>query len=140
MLNWMERIIRMRKEVPEVGWGDFQVIATRDPAVLILRYDWRNNSVVIVHNLDAKPREVSFATGLPREAGKLLVKKTTATPTSMVNTNFCWRPTDIAGSAQVAFDFCIPTRGTEVSPLIKSTKSSVTGFVCGSSATSIASG
>jgi maltose alpha-D-glucosyltransferase / alpha-amylase len=73
MLNWMERIIRMRKEVPEVGWGDFQVIATRDPAVLILRYDWRNNSVVIVHNLDAKPREVSFATGLPREAGKLLV-------------------------------------------------------------------
>jgi maltose alpha-D-glucosyltransferase/alpha-amylase len=73
MLNWMERIIRMRKEVPEVGWGDFQVIATRDPAVLILRYDWRNNSVVIVHNLDAKPREVSFATGLPGEAGKLLV-------------------------------------------------------------------
>jgi maltose alpha-D-glucosyltransferase/alpha-amylase len=73
MLNWMERIIRMRKEVPEIGWGDFQVIATRDPAVLILRYDWRNNSVVIVHNLDAKPREVSFATGLRGEAGKLLV-------------------------------------------------------------------
>jgi maltose alpha-D-glucosyltransferase / alpha-amylase len=34
MLNWMERIIRMRKEVPEVGWGDFKVIAARDPAVL----------------------------------------------------------------------------------------------------------
>ena len=27
MLNWTERIIRMRKEVPEVGWGDFKVIA-----------------------------------------------------------------------------------------------------------------
>ena len=35
MLNWTERIIRMRKEVPEVGWGDFKVIATRDPAVLV---------------------------------------------------------------------------------------------------------
>ena len=23
MLNWTERIIRMRKEVPEIGWGDF---------------------------------------------------------------------------------------------------------------------
>ncbi len=23
LLNWMERIIRMRKEVPEIGWGDF---------------------------------------------------------------------------------------------------------------------
>jgi maltose alpha-D-glucosyltransferase/alpha-amylase len=73
MLNWMERIIRMRKEVPEVGWGDFSVIATRDPAVLVVRYDWRNNSVVFVHNLDEKPREVSFATGLSGDAGKLLV-------------------------------------------------------------------
>jgi maltose alpha-D-glucosyltransferase/alpha-amylase len=73
LLNWTERIIRMRKEVPEVGWGDFQVIAHRDPAVLILRYDWRNNSVLFVHNLDEKPREVSFATGLSGEGGKLLV-------------------------------------------------------------------
>ena len=73
MLNWTERIIRMRKEVPEVGWGDFSVIATRDPAVLVVRYDWRNNSVVFVHNLDEKPREVSFKTGLAGDAGKLLV-------------------------------------------------------------------
>ena len=73
MMNWTERIIRMRKEVPEIGWGDFKVIPTRDPAVLIIRYDWRNNSVLFVHNLDAKPREIAFATGLPGEAGKLLV-------------------------------------------------------------------
>jgi maltose alpha-D-glucosyltransferase / alpha-amylase len=73
MLNWMERIIRMRKEVPEVGWGDFKVIAARDPAVLIIRYDWRNNSVLFVHNLDEKPREISFATGLPGDAGKHLI-------------------------------------------------------------------
>ena len=57
MLNWTERIIRMRKEVPEVGWGDFKVITMRDPAVLVIRYDWRNNSVLFVHNLDEKPRE-----------------------------------------------------------------------------------
>jgi len=73
MLNWTERIIRMRKEVPEIGWGDFKVIAARDPAVLVMRYDWRNNSVLFVHNLDEKPREVSFAAGLPGDAGKLLV-------------------------------------------------------------------
>ena len=73
MLNWTERIVRMRKEVPEIGWGDFKVIATRDPAVLVIRYDWRNNSVLFVHNLDEKPREISFSVGLPGEAGKLLV-------------------------------------------------------------------
>jgi len=73
LLNWTERIIRMRKEVPEIGWGDFKVIAARDPAVLIIRYDWRNNSVLFVHNLDDKPREISFAVGLPGDAGELLV-------------------------------------------------------------------
>jgi maltose alpha-D-glucosyltransferase / alpha-amylase len=64
LLNWTERIIRMRKEVPEVGWGDFTVIRSRDPAVLLMRYDWRNNSVLFVHNLDAKPREIKFSVGL----------------------------------------------------------------------------
>jgi maltose alpha-D-glucosyltransferase/alpha-amylase len=73
LLNWTERIIRMRKEVPEIGWGDFKVISARDPAVLIIRYDWRNNSVLFVHNLEEKPREISFASGVPGDAGKLLV-------------------------------------------------------------------
>ena len=73
LLNWTERIVRMRKEVPEVGWGDFAVIDIRDPAVLILRYDWRNNSVLFVHNLDEKPREIAFSAEVEGEAGKLLV-------------------------------------------------------------------
>jgi maltose alpha-D-glucosyltransferase / alpha-amylase len=73
MLNWTERIIRMRKEVPEIGWGDFRVIATRDPAVLVIRYDWRNNSVLFVHNLDGKPREVSFSVGVAGDDGKHLI-------------------------------------------------------------------
>src|SRR6201986_1896127 len=73
LLNWTERVMRMRKEVPEIGWGDFKVIPVRDPAILIMRYDWRNNSVLFVHNLDEKPREIAFVSGLPGEAGKLLV-------------------------------------------------------------------
>ena len=73
MLNWTERIIRMRKEVPEVGWGDFEVLNTGTHTVLGMRYDWRNNSVLFLHNLDARPREISFSAGLPREQGKLLV-------------------------------------------------------------------
>jgi maltose alpha-D-glucosyltransferase/alpha-amylase len=73
MLNWTERMIRMRKEVPEVGWGDFEVLNTGTHAVLGMRYDWRNNSVLFLHNLDARPREISFSAGLPDEQGKRLV-------------------------------------------------------------------
>jgi maltose alpha-D-glucosyltransferase/alpha-amylase len=67
LLNWTERIIRMRKEVPEIGWGDFEVLKTGTPAVLAMRYDWRNNSVLFVHNLDSKPREISFSSGVDEE-------------------------------------------------------------------------
>ena len=73
LLNWTERIIRMRKEVPEVGWGDFVVIPMRNPAVLVMRYDWRNNSVVFVHNFDPEPHEIVFSTGVQREHGELLI-------------------------------------------------------------------
>ena len=73
LLNWTERIIRMRKEVPEIGWGDFQVLPIRDPAIFAVRYDWRNNSVLFVHNLDSIPREIAFSTGLSGDQGRLLV-------------------------------------------------------------------
>jgi maltose alpha-D-glucosyltransferase/alpha-amylase len=73
LLNWTERIIKMRKEVPEVGWGDFEIIQTHDRSVLAIRYDWRNNSVLFVHNLGSKPREVSISAGVTGAAGQLLV-------------------------------------------------------------------
>jgi maltose alpha-D-glucosyltransferase / alpha-amylase len=73
LLNWTERIVRMRKEIPEVGWGDFEIIQTRDTAVLALRYDWRNNSVLFVHNLAATPREISLSAGIAGQTGRLLV-------------------------------------------------------------------
>jgi maltose alpha-D-glucosyltransferase/alpha-amylase len=73
LLNWTERIIRMRKEVPEVGWGNFEIIPVRNPAILVMRYDWRNNSVLFVHNFSAEPLAITFASGAQGEHGDLLV-------------------------------------------------------------------
>ncbi len=73
MLNWTERIVRMRKEVPEVGWGEYEVLPVRDPAILAVRYDWRNNSVLFVHNLSDTPREVALSTGLAGPEGRVLI-------------------------------------------------------------------
>jgi maltose alpha-D-glucosyltransferase/alpha-amylase len=73
MLNWTERIIRMRKEVPEVGWGDFELITTRQASVLAMRYDWRNNSVLFLHNFASTPKEVTFSSGIAGESGRVLV-------------------------------------------------------------------
>jgi hypothetical protein len=41
-----------------------------------MRYDWRNNWVLFVHNLEARPRELTFSVGLEgakAEHGKLLI-------------------------------------------------------------------
>lgn len=54
----MERLIRMRKETPEIGWGDFEILDTGAKEVLAILYRWRLNAVPVVHNLAAAPRRV----------------------------------------------------------------------------------
>ncbi|HEY7254800.1 MAG TPA: trehalose synthase, partial [Methylomirabilota bacterium] len=38
----------------------------------VMRYDWRNNSTLFVHNLSDSPREVSFDSGIPGPEGRTL--------------------------------------------------------------------
>ena len=59
LLNWTERMIRMRKECPEIGWGDFAVLRTTAPEVLALRYDWRGTSLVTAAQLQQGATEGS---------------------------------------------------------------------------------
>src|SRR5579871_2835393 len=73
LLNWTERIIRMRKEVPEISWGDFTFLNTRNPSVLAMQYDWRDNCVLIVHNLKGEAQEVTLSVDLDDERRNLLV-------------------------------------------------------------------
>lgn len=57
LLNWMERIIRMRKELPEIGEGKYRIVDTPE-SVLALRYDWEDHVSVFVHNFEDRRREV----------------------------------------------------------------------------------
>ena len=59
LLNWMERLIRRRRECPELGWGKPTLLDTGDAAVFAQRSDWEGSTVVAVHNLagrDARTR------------------------------------------------------------------------------------
>jgi maltose alpha-D-glucosyltransferase/alpha-amylase len=73
MLNWTERMLRMRKEVPEIGWGSFAVVRVGTPEVLAIRYDWRNNAALFVHNLAPLSREVSLSLGHQDSRDRLLI-------------------------------------------------------------------
>ena len=61
LLNWMERLIRRRRECPELGWGTWSLLNTGDSAVFAQRSDWEDSTIVAVHNFadrDARARLV----------------------------------------------------------------------------------
>ncbi len=63
LLNWTNRIIRARKEAPELGWGDYEALETGHQSVLALRYNWRNNGVVTIHNFSGEAIEIELHIG-----------------------------------------------------------------------------
>lgn len=71
LLNWTARMIRLRYECPEIGWGDWKILPTGSPQTLAICYDWRGNCVVVIHNFDDKAGEVTLK--LDQEGGDTLV-------------------------------------------------------------------
>jgi maltose alpha-D-glucosyltransferase/alpha-amylase len=58
LLNVIERMIRLRKELPALGWGTWSIIETHNPAVLAHCCTWRNDTVVAIHNFAAEPQHI----------------------------------------------------------------------------------
>jgi maltose alpha-D-glucosyltransferase/alpha-amylase len=60
LLNWMERLIRRRRECPELGWGAFSLIETSEPTIIAHRFDWEDSAVLAVHSLDRKRTQTTL--------------------------------------------------------------------------------
>ena len=60
LLNWFERLIRRRKDCPELGWGSFRPLETGEAAVFAHRIDWEGGTVVAVHHLGERPVSIGF--------------------------------------------------------------------------------
>ncbi len=60
LLNWTERRIRMRKECPELGWGEFSVLRVDVPEVLAIRYDFRGVSMLTLHNFSSRRQTIGI--------------------------------------------------------------------------------
>jgi maltose alpha-D-glucosyltransferase/alpha-amylase len=50
LMSWMERLIRRRRECPELGWGACTLLDAGNPAVLAHRTDWDGSTVVALHS------------------------------------------------------------------------------------------
>jgi maltose alpha-D-glucosyltransferase/alpha-amylase len=70
LLNLMERIIRARKEMPEIGEGEFCLLET--PAhILALRFDWKDHLSVFVHNFEDRCCEIALDIGVAPQCTRL---------------------------------------------------------------------
>jgi len=90
LLNWMARLIRTRRECPEIGIGEHTKLATGADAVLGLRYDDAGTAIIVLNNLsdrrcditlDLPDEEAATATDLfgdrrydPLQPGKLRMR------------------------------------------------------------------
>lgn len=62
LLNWMSKIIRLRKSCPEIGLGDYTVLDAKSPHVLAIQYDYNGKSLLILHNFSKEPVQARLKT------------------------------------------------------------------------------
>jgi maltose alpha-D-glucosyltransferase/alpha-amylase len=54
----LARMLRLRAECPEIGWGDWRLLPVRVQHVLALEYTWRGSTLICVHNLGERAVDV----------------------------------------------------------------------------------
>ncbi|MGH7257585.1 MAG: alpha-amylase family glycosyl hydrolase, partial [Nitrospiraceae bacterium] len=69
LLNWMKRLIVVRRQSPEWGWGAVRIIETEEPGLFAHECEWKGNRLIAFHNLAAKPCSIR----LPRERDTTLL-------------------------------------------------------------------
>ncbi|NJK66131.1 MAG: trehalose synthase [Richelia sp. CSU_2_1] len=55
LINWIDRAIRIRKQCPELGRGNWHILETDSPSVFAHCCDWEGRTVIAIHNLADKP-------------------------------------------------------------------------------------
>ena len=64
LLNFLERLIRRRKETPEFGWGSSTLIETGAPQLFAHRCEWQGSTVAAVHNLSPSKARATLDLGV----------------------------------------------------------------------------
>ena len=60
LLAFVSRLIRRRRETPELGWGAWKVVETRPSGLFVHRCDWEGSAVVAAHNLGDRRATVTL--------------------------------------------------------------------------------
>ena len=73
LLRWMERVVRVRHEHPEIGFGDSRVLDAGDPAALVQTCEWDRRGLLSAHNFS--DRTTSLVLEGPRNGTDVLADR-----------------------------------------------------------------
>jgi maltose alpha-D-glucosyltransferase / alpha-amylase len=54
LFSWIRRLVDARQSAPEVGWGEAVLLQTDNPAIFAHRLQWKENTSIVLHNLDSR--------------------------------------------------------------------------------------
>jgi maltose alpha-D-glucosyltransferase/alpha-amylase len=80
LYSWVARAMRVRRECPELGWGQWRTITVSDPRVLAIETRWRDCRMITLHNLSADPATISLQGDLADLAGANQVRQVLGDP------------------------------------------------------------
>jgi maltose alpha-D-glucosyltransferase/alpha-amylase len=69
LLNFIRRLIRLRKDCPEIGLGRWTIMDSTLNNVLVIRYKYEGQSLIVIHNFSDRP--VKMMVYLPGDGGVL---------------------------------------------------------------------
>ena len=64
LYSWVAHAIRVRRECPELGWGEWRTLDVGDVRVLAIENRWRDGHLVMLHNLSAEPAVICLPADL----------------------------------------------------------------------------
>jgi maltose alpha-D-glucosyltransferase/alpha-amylase len=59
LLNWLQRLIVIRKRCPTIGLGKLEIIPTKHPSLLIHAMQWKGERLLFLHNFSAKKIKIA---------------------------------------------------------------------------------
>ncbi len=60
LLNWMKRVLHIRKKYPAFGRGDLTLLAPQNPAILAYVRTYKNDVILILNNLSPDPQATNI--------------------------------------------------------------------------------
>jgi maltose alpha-D-glucosyltransferase / alpha-amylase len=59
-LNWMERLISTRRQCPQIGYGEWEILKTNVENVFCIYSKWMQDSIITIHNFSKNEKEVEL--------------------------------------------------------------------------------